>query len=165
MRSPFTARTTRSAIFCWPKRPRVGLSTTATAHWNRPFTPNKDCSEAQLRRRLQTIIEEGGDQVWCAVPEEVVSYHLCRRHAVVETVAATPREQRYRIRYEALPARVEHRELTFEVEVPAAWCNFPRVWVNGGTPGGLCSAPLACCGRQWRPRTGRSCCFVLQLFD
>ena len=93
--------------------------------------PNKDCSEAQLRLRLQTIIEEGGDQVWCAVPEEVISYHLCRRHAVVETVAATAREQRYRIRYEALSARVERRELTFEVEVPAAWCNFPRVWVNG----------------------------------
>ena len=93
--------------------------------------PNKDCSEAQLRLRLQTIIEEGGDQVWCAVPEEVISYHLCRRHAVVETVAETPREQRYRIRYEALPARVECRELTFEVEVPAAWCNYPRVWVNG----------------------------------
>ena len=93
--------------------------------------PNKDCSEAQLRLRLQTIVEEGGDQVWCAVPEEVISYHLCRRHAVVETVAATAREQRYRIRYEALPARVERRELTFEVEVPAAWCNAPRVWVNG----------------------------------
>ena len=92
--------------------------------------PNKDCSEAQLRLRLQTIIEEGGDQVWCAVPEEVISYHLCRRHTVVETMAETAREQRYRIHYEALPARVERRELTFEVEVPAAWCNFPRVWVN-----------------------------------
>ena len=41
--------------------------------------PNKDCSEAQLRLRLETVLSEGGDAVWCAVPEEVLSYHLMRR--------------------------------------------------------------------------------------
>ena len=49
--------------------------------------PNKDCSEAQLRQRLETVLSEGGDSVWCAVPEEVLSYHLMRRHARIEAVA------------------------------------------------------------------------------
>ena len=93
--------------------------------------PNKDCSEAQLRLRLQTILGEGGDQVWCAVPEEVICYHLCRRHAVLETVAETEREQNYRIGCEGLPARVRRRDLTFEAEVPAAWCSFPQLLVDG----------------------------------
>ena len=46
--------------------------------------PNKDCSEAQLRQRIETVLAEGGDAVWCAVPEEALSYHLMRRHARIE---------------------------------------------------------------------------------
>ena len=46
--------------------------------------PNKDCSEAQLRQRIETLLSEGGDAVWCAVPEEALSYHLMRRHARIE---------------------------------------------------------------------------------
>lgn len=48
--------------------------------------PNKDCSEAELRQRLETVLSEGGDAVWCAVPEEALSYHLMRRHARIEEV-------------------------------------------------------------------------------
>ncbi len=96
-----------------------------------PIHPNKDCSEAQLRRRFETVLQEGGDEVWCAVPEEVVFYHLGRRHLSIEELANTDQEQRYRLRFEGLSPRVSRRELSFEAEVPAAWCRFPQVWVNG----------------------------------
>ena len=49
-----------------------------------PVHPNKDCSEAQLRQRFETVLSEGGDEVWCAVPEEALGYHLTRRHARIE---------------------------------------------------------------------------------
>lgn len=95
-----------------------------------PVHPNKDCSEAQLRQRFDAVLEEGGDDVWCATPEEVLFYHLCRRHLRIETLADSLEEQRYRVHFEGLSARVERRDLTFEAEVPAAWCLFPRVWVD-----------------------------------
>ena len=123
--------------------------------------PNKDCSEAQLRQRLETILSEGGDDVWCAVPEEALSYHLMRRHARIETVGgdgpedagtrgedagtggdagemgggATGRNdvkvQRYRINLPEMPNQVPYRSLTLEASVPAAWCRDPRVTVDG----------------------------------
>jgi len=96
-----------------------------------PVHPNKDCSEAQLRRRFETVLDEGRDEVWCAVPEEVLFYHLCRRHVRIETLEDATKEQRYRLHFEGLSDRVSRRELTFEAEVPAAWCRFPQVWVNG----------------------------------
>ena len=95
-----------------------------------PIHINKDCSEAQLRQRFETILSEGGDEVWCAVPEEVVYYHLCRRHAVIEAEEESATEQRYRVTLENLPERVTCKELTFEVDVPIDWCNYPQAWVN-----------------------------------
>ncbi len=99
--------------------------------------PNKDCSEAQLRQRLETILSEGGDAVWCAVPEEALSYHLMRRHARIETGGGNGTQgndanaQRYRIALPDLPEQVPYRSLTLEVSVPAAWCRDPRVTVDG----------------------------------
>ena len=112
--------------------------------------PNKDCSEAQLRQRLETVLSEGGDAVWCAVPEEALSYHLMRRHARIEMVdgAGTMGDgsygvggdrsgigeavvQRYRIGLPGLPEQVPYRSLTLEASVPAAWCRDPRVEVDG----------------------------------
>ncbi len=99
--------------------------------------PNKDCSEAQLRRRIETVLSEGGDAVWCAVPEEALSYHLMRRHARIEKVGgngtedADPNAQRYHIALPELPGQVPYRSLTLEVSVPAAWCRDPRITVDG----------------------------------
>ena len=113
--------------------------------------PNKDCSEAQLRHRLETILSEGGDAVWCAMPEEALSYHLMRRHARIEMVGRgngkvsddngetergapgddNDNAQRYRIALPDLPVQVPYRSLTLEVGVPAAWCREPRVTVDG----------------------------------
>ena len=104
--------------------------------------PNKDCSEAQLRQRVETVLSEGGEAVWCAVPEEALSYHLMRRHVRIEMVdgdgtaagEASGDEavvQRYRIGLPGLPEQVPYRSLTLEAAVPAAWCRDPRVEVDG----------------------------------
>ena len=65
------------------------------------------------------------------MPEEVIFCYLSRRHVRMEALADTEAEQRYRLLFEGLNQRVLQRELTFEVNVPAAWCRFPQVWVNG----------------------------------
>ena len=109
--------------------------------------PNKDCSETQLRQRLETVLSEGGEAVWCAVPEEVLSYHLMRCHARVETVSDngavgddyaddlaagdSAEAQHYRIGLPGLPNQLPYRSLTLEAIVPAAWCRDPRVVVDG----------------------------------
>ena len=93
--------------------------------------PNKDCSEAQLRQRLETVLSEGGDDVWCAVPEEALSYHLMRRHARIEKTGGEGDSKRYRIGLPDLPDQVPYRSLTMEAGVPPAWCRDPRVVVDG----------------------------------
>ena len=96
-----------------------------------PIHPHKDCSQQQLRERFEAVLGEGGQQVWCAVPEEVIYYHLCRRHLMVETIVSNETEQRYRLSLPGLNARVVSREITLEVDVPTAWCCYPKVSVNG----------------------------------
>jgi hypothetical protein len=96
-----------------------------------PVHRNKDCSADQLRRRFETVLSEGGEEVWCAVPEEALHYHLARRHARIETAADTPREKRYRLRFDGLSPAVTCRALTVDADVPPAWCRRPRVWVDG----------------------------------
>jgi hypothetical protein len=96
-----------------------------------PVHPNKDCSAAQLRRRFETVLSEGGDAVWCADPDEVIEYHLTRRHTTMEVVRETLGERTYRLRLNGLPPQVGCRALTLEAEVPAAWCRAPAAWVDG----------------------------------
>ena len=93
--------------------------------------PNKDCSEAQLRERFETVLSEGGDEVWCAAPEEAMSYHLMRRHARVETVDLSDTAHHYRIHLDGLPENVPYRTLTLDVQTQAAWCRDPHIRVNG----------------------------------
>jgi len=93
--------------------------------------PHKDCSEAQLRRRLETVLSEGGDAVWCANPDEVIYYHTARRHTCIERVRETRQERVYRLAVAGLPRQVVCRTLTLEADIPAAWCQNPVVLVNG----------------------------------
>ena len=95
-----------------------------------PVHPNKDCSESQLRQRLQTVVELGGSEVWCAVPEEVIFYHLCRRHLKTEVVAENDEQQSYILGFQGLSNQVENRDLTFEIIVPTGWCRSPVYWVD-----------------------------------
>ena len=92
--------------------------------------PQKDCSADQLRRRFEAVLSEGGDDVWCAVPEEAVHYHLTRRHTTVETITDSAEEKRYRLTLDGLSDAVTCRALTLDAEVPAPWCRSPQVWVN-----------------------------------
>jgi peptidoglycan/xylan/chitin deacetylase (PgdA/CDA1 family) len=93
--------------------------------------PHKDCSEAQLRRRFETILSEGGDAVWCANPDEVIYYHVTRRHTRITTARETPDACVYRLNLESLPPQTACRTLTLEAEIPAAWCQNPVVWIDG----------------------------------
>ena len=92
--------------------------------------PNKDCSEGQLRQRFETILTEGGDAVWCAVPEEVLGYHLMRKHTRVDTTQQSETAHHYRLRLDQLPDGVPYRSLSLEIQVPAAWCRDPKIWIN-----------------------------------
>ena len=65
------------------------------------------------------------------MPEEVVNYHLTRRHARVEVIEETSEVQRYRLHLDGLPDRVICRALTLDVDVPPAWCRAPFVIING----------------------------------
>ncbi|NKB67396.1 MAG: polysaccharide deacetylase family protein [Candidatus Latescibacteria bacterium] len=91
-----------------------------------PVHRNKDCSQDQLRQRFEAVLQEGGDRVWCAVPEEVLSYHLLRRHARVEEI----RENQYSIDLDTLPEAVPYRDLTVEITAPPALCRQPRIRVD-----------------------------------
>lgn len=93
--------------------------------------PHKDCTQAQLRRRLETILSEGGNAVWCANPDEVIYYHVTRRHTRIETLEESEQAYRYRLTFDGLPELVVCRALTFEAEVPARWCQLPQVWIQG----------------------------------
>lgn len=93
--------------------------------------PHKDCTAAQLRQRLETVLSEGGDAVWCANPDEVIYYHVTRRHTRIETVRETAEEYVYRLTFEQLPPQVAVRALTLEAQVPAAWCQNPAAWIDG----------------------------------
>jgi hypothetical protein len=95
-----------------------------------PVHRNKDCSESQLRRRFETVLAEGGNDVWCAVPEEVVHYHLTRRHTEIVTVTNTEEEICYRLNLRGLDDAVKCRMLTIDSEVPAAWCRNPTVRIG-----------------------------------
>jgi hypothetical protein len=93
--------------------------------------PNKDCSAAHLRERFEAVLSEGGSKVWCANPDEVMDYHVLRRHTRVEVVREDATEQSYRLTFEDLPGGVISRALTLEIAVPAAWCQNPVVTVDG----------------------------------
>jgi hypothetical protein len=93
--------------------------------------PNKDCSEAHLRLRFETVLAEGGDAVWCANPNEVAYYHATRRHTHVEALRETGLERVYVLRFGGMPDAAVCRALTLEVDTPAAWCREAAVWVDG----------------------------------
>jgi peptidoglycan/xylan/chitin deacetylase (PgdA/CDA1 family) len=79
-----------------------------------PVHPRKDCSAAQLRERIETVIATGGDSVWLAKVEDAMDYRYVRRHLRIERVA----EGRYRLLAPNLPPPVRTRLIT--LELPAA---------------------------------------------
>jgi peptidoglycan/xylan/chitin deacetylase (PgdA/CDA1 family) len=75
--------------------------------------PNKDCSEAQLRERLETIRSEGDDDVWLAPVEAPLDYRYMRRHAQIVQAG----DDTYTVDAPGLPAGVRQRTVT--ISLPA----------------------------------------------
>lgn len=73
--------------------------------------PNKDCSAAHLRERIETVCSEGGQDVWLANIEHAADYRYTRRHARLETFA----DNRYRLSAPTLPDPVQRRVLTLKL--------------------------------------------------
>jgi peptidoglycan/xylan/chitin deacetylase (PgdA/CDA1 family) len=76
-----------------------------------PVHVNKDCSEAQLRRRIDAVSTEGGNEVWLARVEDAVDYRYTRRVAAV--TAAGPGE--FAVSAPGLPSAVRRRVLTLRL--------------------------------------------------
>jgi hypothetical protein len=93
--------------------------------------PNKDCTAEHLRLRLETVLAEGRGDVWTANPDDVIQYHLLRRHTTIREILQTDREQTYSIAISELPAAVVSRTLTFDLEVPADWPSTPAICIDG----------------------------------
>ena len=99
----------------------------------KPVHPNKDCSEAQLRERIKTVVSEGGDEaqgavggVWLARVEDAVDYRYARRHAKI----ARKSEAVYEISAPDLPAQVRRTSATLELP-PGATSD--RAFMRNGT--------------------------------
>jgi peptidoglycan/xylan/chitin deacetylase (PgdA/CDA1 family) len=87
----------------------------------RAVHPSKDCSAGELRRRIETVVSEGGDEVWMARVEDAIDYRYTRRAAVIEQ-----RDGEIIITASGLHPAVRKRVVT--VELPAGT---ERVEVNG----------------------------------
>jgi peptidoglycan/xylan/chitin deacetylase (PgdA/CDA1 family) len=87
-----------------------------------PVHRNKDCSQAQLRERIETIAELGGDEVWLANPDEAVDYRYTRRHAAI---ARLP-DGSFQIGTADLSTEVRRRTVTLELSRGTQ-----RVFVDG----------------------------------
>ena len=55
-----------------------------------PVHPNKDCSAAQLQERLETVLGEGGEDVWLTPVEAPQEYRYLRRQVRIEPVPPAP---------------------------------------------------------------------------
>ena len=80
-----------------------------------PVHRNKDCSAAQLRRRIETVVSEGSDEVWLARVEEVVDYRYVCRCAKVESVPAEAGRTSWRIAADDVHPAVTRYTLTWRL--------------------------------------------------
>ncbi|MCX5659202.1 MAG: polysaccharide deacetylase family protein [Planctomycetota bacterium] len=75
--------------------------------------PNKDCSAAELRRRVEAVVSEGGSDVWLARVEDAVDYRYARRAAVITPEAGI--DGLYRVAAPSLNEAVRLRSVTLEL--------------------------------------------------
>ncbi|MCE9591392.1 MAG: polysaccharide deacetylase family protein [Planctomycetes bacterium] len=78
-----------------------------------PVHPNKDCSAAQLRERIETVRAEGGEDLWAARVEEAVDYRYTRRAAKIEAVPGRAGE--FTVAVPGLHPAVRKRTVTLEL--------------------------------------------------
>jgi peptidoglycan/xylan/chitin deacetylase (PgdA/CDA1 family) len=82
--------------------------------------PNKDCSQAHLRERIETVVSEGGDEVWVARVEDAVDYRYARRHTKIQAKG----DREYEISAPDLPAQVKRRIVTLELPASTKTAHF-----------------------------------------
>jgi hypothetical protein len=83
--------------------------------------PNRELTPTELGTRLEAVTRVGGDEVWLAVPEEVVDYLIMARETTVNDEQETPTAITYRLDAPAIPARVQWRTVTFTCTIPQEW--------------------------------------------
>ena len=83
--------------------------------------PNRELTPAELGARLEAVTRAGGNEVWPAVPEEVVDYLIMARETTIADAQRTPTAITYRLEAPTIPERVQWRTLTFTCTVPQAW--------------------------------------------
>ena len=83
--------------------------------------PNRELTPAELGTRLEAVTRVGGDEVWLAVPEEVVDYLIMARETTVVDEQGTPTAITYRLDAPAVPERVQWRTVTFTCTIPQEW--------------------------------------------
>lgn len=93
-----------------------------------PEGSERDTTPALLGERFAKVAEVG--DVWRATPDEVIDYILTRRTAHPRGYRATAEAIEFWMEAPGIPERVQNRELTFTMDVPAAW-QAPAVTSDG----------------------------------
>ena len=87
----------------------------------RAVHPNKDCSADELRDRIETVVSEGGADVWLATVEQPTDYRYMARHTRVARIADGPRAGTSgtcmvrALSAPGLPDAVQHRTVTLSL--------------------------------------------------
>ena len=95
-----------------------------------PEDSERDITPALLGERFAKVAEVG--DVWLATPDEVIDYLLMRRAAHPRGYRATDDAITFFMEAPRIPERVQNRELTFTLDVPATWQN--SVVASDGAP-------------------------------
>ena len=95
-----------------------------------PEDSERDITPALLGERFAKVAEVG--DVWRATPGEVIDYILMRRAAHPRGYRATDDAITFFMEAPRIPERVQNRELTFTLDVPATWQN--SVVTSDGVP-------------------------------
>ena len=90
------------------------------ARRTRHSQPRVDAQRSSATR-LEAVTRVGGDEVWLAVPEEVVDYLILARETTVVDEQHTPTAITYRLEAPAVPERVQWRTVTFTCSIPREW--------------------------------------------
>ena len=94
--------------------------------------PNRELTPTELGNRLEAVTRVGGDEVWLAVPEEVVDYLIMARETTVMNEQRTPTAISYRLAAPDIPERIQWHTLTFTCTVPREWPDVSIEVANAG---------------------------------
>lgn len=90
--------------------------------------PYKDCTAAHHRKRLETVIKEGGNGCWYADPDEVVDYRYMRKYTSIKQVDNEP--WRFVIDADDSAKNIQRKELTYILSGPFT-CDVIDAFANG----------------------------------